>query len=412
MPRRSTCRWFAAIAAALLLSACQPDAPGAGPPADADPARPDAGNEYTPGDVEAPAWLNPLSGDLAEVDLQTPGSLGVYVRHLGDGAGSLDMGDDEAWYLGATVRVAVAIAVLEQVDAGNLGLDETIALREADLVDGPGTLRSRPPGEESTIAALLEKSLRDGDTVATDMLIRRVGEVDLNRRVREWIGRGFGQVTTHLQERYAAYGGLHPGVAKLTNTDMIRVQEAGEGEARLDQLAALLDVERDDLAHASLEGVFEEFHATGSNAWPLEMFADMLEQLVTGQLLSPPKACAGCSTTCALRDRPAAASKTDCQAEPTLRRRPGPASSAPARPGCWVPPTPGRPPSSWHASATSESRRMPAGRCKQWAVRSAAPALPEPSPAGLQSVSRRQLMEPRFSRLLDSISRSKPRASR
>ena len=287
MPRRSTCRWFAAIAAALLLSACQPDAPGAGPPADADPARPDAGNEYTPGDVEAPAWLNPLSGDLAEVDLQTPGSLGVYVRHLGDGAGSLDMGDDEAWYLGATVRVAVAIAVLEQVDAGNLGLDETIALREADLVDGPGTLRSRPPGEEFTIAALLEKSLRDGDTVATDMLIRRVGEVDLNRRVREWIGRGFGQVTTHLQERYAAYGGLHPGVAKLTNTDMIRVQEAGEGEARLDQLAALLDVERDDLAHASLEGVFEEFHATGSNAWPLEMFADMLEQLVTGQLLSP-----------------------------------------------------------------------------------------------------------------------------
>lgn len=287
MPGHASSRWFAASAFALLLSACQPDGPAPPALADADPdTRADAGVEHTPGEVEAPPWLNPLSADLAEVDLQTPGAMGVYVRHLGDDAGSLDLGDGEAWYLGGAVRVAVAIAVLEQVEAGALTLEETIGLREADFVDGPGSLRSHAPGEPLSIATLLERSLREGDTVATDMLVRRVGEVDLNRQVRDWIGRGFGQVTTHLQERYEAYGVLHPGVAKLDNMDMIRVQEAGDGEARMEALAAVLEVERDDLALASVEEVFEEFHETGSNAWPLEMVADMLELLVTGELLS------------------------------------------------------------------------------------------------------------------------------
>lgn len=288
MPGQSRRHWPWVVAAGLLLGACQPAGPEPQPRADAEPdTRADAGVEYTPGDVDAPAWLNPLSADLAEIGIATPGSLGVYVRHLGEDGGSLDLGDGQAWYLGATVRVAVAIVVLEQADAGRLLLDEEIELREADLVDGPGDMRSRRPGERFSIATLLEKSLRDADSVATDMLIRQVGEVDLNRRIREWLGRGFGPVTTHLQERYEAYGVLHPGVAKLTNTDLVRVHEAGEGEARLDELAALLEVERDALAMADMEEVSGEFYATGANAWPLGMFADLLELLVTGELLTP-----------------------------------------------------------------------------------------------------------------------------
>ena len=274
--------------ASALLAACQPAGPEPQPRADAEPdTRPDAGVEYAPGDVEAPPWLNPLSARIGEADIAMPGRLGVYVRRLGEAPGSLDMGGEEPWYLGAAVRVAVAIVVLEQVDAGQLSLEDDIELREADLVDGPGNIGSRPPGERFTIAALLEASLRDSDSVATDMLIRQVGEVDLNRRIREWLGRGFGQVTTHLQERYKAYGVLHPGVAKLTNADLIRVQEAGEGDARLDALAAQLEVERDALGVESLEAVFDDYYATGANAWPLEMVADMLELLVTGELLTP-----------------------------------------------------------------------------------------------------------------------------
>lgn len=275
-------------ASALLLAACQPSGPEPQPRADAEPdTRPDAGVEYTPGDVEAPAWLNPLSADIGEIDAAMPGRFGVYVRRLGDGAGSLDLGDDHAWYLSSTIKVPVAIAVLEQVDAGRMSLDDEIELRETDFVDGAGDMLEHEPGERFTIATLLEKSLRDSDSTATDMLIREIGEVDLNRRIRDWLGRGFGPITTILQVRYDAYGALHPGVAKLSNMELVGLRHAGDRDARLDALAGLLGVERQDLDAESLEAVFGRYYETGANSAPLEMFADMLELLVTGELLSP-----------------------------------------------------------------------------------------------------------------------------
>ncbi len=276
------------LAFALLLVACRPEGPEPQISSDTDA---DAGAEYTPGDVEAPPWLNPLSAAINGIDATLPGRFGVYVRRLGTsreaGAGSLDMGDGRAWYLASTISVPVAIAVLEQVDAGTLSLDQTLALAQSDFVDGAGDLLNQSPGEHFRIATLLQKSLRDGDAVATDMLIRTVGEVDLNRRVRDWLGRGAGQVTTHLQARYDAYGSVHPGVMKLSNLDLIEVQQAGDGAARLEALAGLLEVEREALDASDMDEVYERYYDTGANAAPLVMVANLLEMLVSGELLSP-----------------------------------------------------------------------------------------------------------------------------
>lgn len=283
--------WPAAVVAlALLLPACRPAGPGPQPGAGASPdaaAPANPRSEYPPGDPDAPPWLNPLAGAIGGIDADMPGRFGAYVRRLGADAGSLDLGDGRAWYLSSTVKVPVAIAVLERVDSGALSLEQEIELREEDFVDGAGDMLGHPPGERFTIATLLEKSLRDSDSTATDMLIRQIGEVDLNRRVRDWLGRGFGQITTTLQMRYDAYGALHPGVMQLSNRDLVRLRQAGDGDARLDVLAGLLGVERGDLDAEGIEDVFGRYYRTGANSAPLGMFADLLELLVTGQLLSP-----------------------------------------------------------------------------------------------------------------------------
>ena len=287
--KKNVHRLAALLAGALLLAACQPSdpdqPPGAGVEADAEaPADPRV--EYAPGDAEAPDWLNPLSAAIGDIDADMPGRFGVYVRRLGEEAGSLDLGDDHAWYLSSTVKVPVAIAVLEQVDAGRLSLDQELELRESDFVDGAGDMLGREPGERFSIATLLEKSLRDSDSTATDMLIRQIGEVDLNRRIRDWVGRGFGRITTILQVRYDAYGALHPRVVELSNMDLVGLRQADDRDARLDALADLLEVGREDLDAESLEAVFGRYYETGANSAPLEMFADMLQMLVAGELLS------------------------------------------------------------------------------------------------------------------------------
>ncbi|MGO1719459.1 MAG: serine hydrolase [Luteimonas sp.] len=287
--KKNVHRLAALLAGALLLAACQPSdpdqPPGAGVEADAEaPADPRV--EYAPGDAEAPDWLNPLSAAIGDIDADMPGRFGVYVRRLGEDAGSLDLGDDHAWYLSSTIKVPVAIAVLEQVDAGRLSLDQELELRESDFVDGAGDMLGREPGELFSIATLLEKSLRDSDSTATDMLIRQIGEVDLNRRIRDWVGRGFGRITTILQVRYDAYGALHPRVVELSNMELVGLRQAGDRDARLDALADLLEVGREDLDAESLEAVFGRYYETGANSAPLEMFADMLQMLVAGELLS------------------------------------------------------------------------------------------------------------------------------
>lgn len=268
--------------ACLVFAACRPSAPDTGPAADV----------HAPDAAGAPAWVATLDTAVRTIDDAMPGDFGVYVRRLGegadiDGAGSLDLGDGRAWYLSSTIKVPVAIAVLEEVDAGRLSLEQPLTLAETDFVDGAGDMLQHDPGDRFTVAELLEKSLVDSDSTATDMLIRLVGEDHLNDRVREWAGPGFGPITTILQVRYDAYGTAHAGVADLANRDILALRNAEVGEPRLRALAERLGVSRSDLDAESLDEVFARYYDTGRNAATLEAFAVLLERLVTGDLLSP-----------------------------------------------------------------------------------------------------------------------------
>jgi len=233
-----------------------------------------------------PAWVAPLDAAIAAIDETMPGEFGVHVARFGEHAGTLDRGAERRWYLSSTIKVPVAIAVLEQVDAGRLALEEELELGRGDFVDGAGDLLQLEPGTRLSIATLLQKSLRDSDSTATDMLIRRIGERHLNERIADWTGGGFGPVTTILQVRYDAYGALHPGVAALDNMQIVALRNAEAGEPRLQALARVLGVEREALGTASLQDAFDDYYDTGANSATLSSFARLLQRLVAGELLS------------------------------------------------------------------------------------------------------------------------------
>ncbi|TDK23031.1 serine hydrolase [Luteimonas aestuarii] len=233
------------------------------------------------------AWIAPLADEVDAIDDAMPGDFGVVVARFGEQAGLLDRGDDRPWYLSSTVKVPVAIAILEEVDAGRLSLDEQVELQRSDFVDGAGDMLQHKAGERFSIAALLEKSLRDSDSTATDMLIRTLGEGHLDARIRDWVGSGFGPITTIQQVRYDVYGPLHPGVADLDNMEIVALRNAGAGEPRLQALARALGVERSELRTESLKAAFDDYYDSGTNAATLPAFARMLERVAAGELLSP-----------------------------------------------------------------------------------------------------------------------------
>jgi len=282
---KPTCFLFAALSLTLLV-ACNAEQDRMGPAtATAAAATSNAATKAPP--PADPGWTAAVAADIAALDEAMPGELGVYLRRYGDQAGELDAGGDRAWYLSSTIKVPVAIAVLEKVDAGDLALAQEVELKATDFVDGAGDMLQQQAGKRFAIATLLEKSLRDSDSTATDMLIRVVGQAELNRRIKAWVGEGFGEITTILQVRYDAYGALHPDVARLTNAELLAIRSAGAGEERLQALAKAISVPRGALPAKDLSEVFEDYYGTGKNSARLDAFGRLLGRLASGELLSP-----------------------------------------------------------------------------------------------------------------------------
>lgn len=241
----------------------------------------------TPADGETSApdddWRAALAAQVDAIDDETPGAMGVYAKRLADG-GTLDHDAGRAWYLSSTIKIPVAIAVLQMAQEGKLSLEEQLELRESDFVDGAGSLIREPVGSRQSIESLLRRSIRDSDSVATDMLIRRLGEDELNRRIAQWTP-GFGRITTIQQVRYDVYGSMHPKARELTAPQLAALRRAAAGEARLQALLRATGVPRGELKYDSIDAAFDAYYATGTNSATLAAFGTMLEKLARGELL-------------------------------------------------------------------------------------------------------------------------------
>ncbi|RFA25808.1 hypothetical protein CAI21_18295 [Alkalilimnicola ehrlichii] len=235
----------------------------------------------------AKGWQEDLKEAIARIDRNTAGELGVYLKRRGDQNG-LSHRAEQMWYLSSTTKVPVAIAVLQAVEADELSLDEELTLRESDYVDGAGDLLWEQPGSRHSIADLLERMLVDSDSTATDMLIRHLGEDELNRHIRTEIApEGFSAITTILQVRYDAYAELHPDSAQLSNMDIVHLHSSAQGEERLDGLLEQLSVTPEHLQATSIDEAFERYYQRGLNSGTLEAFGELLERLIDGDLLTP-----------------------------------------------------------------------------------------------------------------------------
>jgi beta-lactamase class A len=231
-------------------------------------------------------WVNELHEQLIQIEKNLNGSLGVYVKHLGDGR-TLDYKADHNWYLASTVKIPLAIAILQKVEAGNLSLDDELILQESDFVDGNGDILWQSPGTRYTITTLMEKMIQDSDNCATDMLFRLIGEEELNKRVRQtMISEGLNNITSILQVRHDAYGEFHENARNLSNMDILRVNSTRCPHERLNRLLHYMSVTEDDLNARTIEEAFERYYERMLNSGNLQSMGLLLERLFTGELLT------------------------------------------------------------------------------------------------------------------------------
>lgn len=110
------------------------------------------------------------------------GTLGVAARELVSGR-EICYRADELFPLASVFKVPLMVTVMRHVDAGEMALDERLALVERDKSPG-STLIHCHPGLQPTVRDLLYLTITLSDNTATDMLWHRVGKGSINRTMR------------------------------------------------------------------------------------------------------------------------------------------------------------------------------------------------------------------------------------
>jgi beta-lactamase class A len=204
----------------------------------------------------------------AIADRARPAVLGVGVRNLESGEIWLFNGERRFPMQGAYALV-LAAAVLAEVDAGRLSLDDSLPVREQDLSPPPSAVAAAwPSRQEYKVSELLAAATQAGDSTAADLLLKRIGGPGA---VTAWLAQK--RIFTIRVDRYA-----RERAPQALGLESFRPAWRDEA-AFLRAVAAIPPIRRQAAATAFLQDPRDTANPRG--------MADLLAALQAGELLSP-----------------------------------------------------------------------------------------------------------------------------
>lgn len=116
-----------------------------------------------------------LEAAFAALAKQTDGSVGVAVQRIGGGPlYSLNAG--QTFPMASTFKIAVAGAIFDRIDKGELKLDTIVTVDPAVFVQSAGIAEQmKHPGVALSVHNLLELMLTRSDNTATDVMVAQAG---------------------------------------------------------------------------------------------------------------------------------------------------------------------------------------------------------------------------------------------
>jgi len=87
---------------------------------------------------------------------------------------------DKRFLTASVFKIPILVELYNQVECGDLSLDETIILKKYDKAPGSGILKELRPGLKLTLKDLSILMMAISDNTATDMLLNKVGKEKVN----------------------------------------------------------------------------------------------------------------------------------------------------------------------------------------------------------------------------------------
>ncbi|USI73159.1 class A beta-lactamase [Sphingomonas morindae] len=150
---------------------------------------------------------------LRAVERASGGRLGAFLLDTGSGDWAGWRADERFCHC-STFKLSLAALVLREADAGRIGLEETLALSRADLVDPSPVVAAHLAAGRLSIRALAEAAQIMSDNGAANLLLRRLGGPDALTRF--W--RAIGDRASRLDGYEPAINIIPPGTEQNSTT--------------------------------------------------------------------------------------------------------------------------------------------------------------------------------------------------
>jgi beta-lactamase class A len=124
-----------------------------------------------------------LENLVSEYPNMTPGVLFVDI----ESGAYADINASETFSAASTIKFPILVAFFQDVDAGKIHLDEVLTMEKKMMVGGSGDMQNQPVGTKYKALEVADKMMTISDNTATNMLIARLGGMEvLNQRFRSW----------------------------------------------------------------------------------------------------------------------------------------------------------------------------------------------------------------------------------
>lgn len=111
---------------------------------------------------------------------------GVFILDLDRGA-YVEVNSNSTFAAASTIKLPILVAFFQDVDGGLVRLDEQLTLRRDHVATGSGTMQYHPLGTQYSALEAARMMITISDNTATNMLIERLGGIDvLNQRFKSW----------------------------------------------------------------------------------------------------------------------------------------------------------------------------------------------------------------------------------
>lgn len=123
--------------------------------------------------------LETLSKQITTLLLDQPGTYGfsMYIERNADGRVvpfCTGYNQGEVFKMGSTFKVPLNLYLYQQVEDGNISLDDKLVYEPDFYEEGTGSLQYVKPGDSYPVSQLAQLSIRESDNVATNMLVNKL----------------------------------------------------------------------------------------------------------------------------------------------------------------------------------------------------------------------------------------------